>query len=91
MQSAPVAPHKLAVSVLYNGITKTLDYEPHEQGRALFERACQEFGIPGQERDALTLYQSDGTTEVPLDVPVEQGGVKPDTTIILRGRQSSGA
>jgi hypothetical protein len=85
------APARTIVNVTYNGMTRPVDYNLHEQGRALFQRACETFGIPGHERDSLALYLPDNSTEVPPDLPVEQGGVQPNATLILRGRQTSGA
>lgn len=91
MNTTPVAPNKLAVSVLYNGMTEPVDYDPHEHGQALFEQACSKFPIPAGQRANLALYLPDNTTEVPLGASVQQGGVQPKTTLILRPRQSSAA
>jgi hypothetical protein len=88
--TAATAPSRLAVQVIYNGVPQGLAYEPHERARALFEQACNAFGIPAGEREQLALYQPDNTTEVPLDSSVEEAGVKPDTTLILRPREAGG-
>ena len=84
------APSKLKVNVNYNAITEVLHFTEHELGRTLFERACEKFGIPRPARAELALYLPDNSTEVPPDLPVQQGGVKPDTTLILRGRGPGG-
>ena len=77
MQSAPVAPHKLTLAVVYNGVPKPLSYKPHEHGRVLFEHACHAFGIHEHERKELALFLPDNTTEVPLDVPLERPASSP--------------
>lgn len=89
--STTIAPNRLAVFVLYNGLTESIDYEPHEHGQALFEQACSKFQIPAGQRADLALYLPDNTTEVPLGASIEQGGVQPNTTLTLRPRRSSGA
>ena len=90
MDTPTVATAKLALAVVYNGLTKPLTYNAHEHGHALFEKACHAFGIPEREREPLALYLPDNTTEVPPNVSLEQGGVKPDTTLILRPRRAGG-
>lgn len=83
------APSKLQVGVVYNGMTREVHYNPHEQGRVLFEQACHVFEIPEQERGALGLFLSDNATEVRPDMPVEESGVTPGSTLLLRPREVS--
>jgi hypothetical protein len=90
MATETKAPSKLKVEVLYNGLTEEFRYVAQERARALFKQACGKFGIPPGQRDALALYLPDDTTEVPLDASLQQAGVEPGTTLILRGRRQAG-
>jgi len=90
MSSETAAPSRPKIDVNYNALTEVLHFTEHEHGHALFEHACKKFGIPRESRAELALYLPDNTTEVPADLPVEQGGVKPDTTLILRPRGPGG-
>ncbi len=83
------APSKLTVAVLNNGITKTIDYHPHEHGHALFEHACHAFGIRPEDRGELALYLPNDSTEVPPNIPASEGGVEPDTRLVLRPRSAT--
>lgn len=90
MSSETAAPSRLKVDVNYTGIVKPLTYESHEHVRAIFERACNEFGIPESERGPLGLYLPDATDPIPLDVSAQQAGIRPETTLILRGPAGGG-
>lgn len=90
MATQTKAPNKLKVGVFYNGLTEEFLYVAHERVRALFEQACGKFGIPPGQREGLALYMPDDTTEVGLDASLEQAGVAPDTTLILRVRRQAG-
>jgi len=90
MPTPTKAPNKLKVGVFYNGLTDEFPYVAHERVRALFEQACGKFGIPPGQREGLALYMPDDTTEVGLDASLEQAGVAPDTTLILRVRRQAG-
>jgi hypothetical protein len=90
MATETKAPSKLKVEVFYNGLAEEFHFVGHEKGRALFQQACSKFGIPQGQRDALALYLPDDTTEVNLDVSLEQAGVEPGTRVILRGRRQAG-
>lgn len=90
MATETKAPSKLKVGVLYNGLTEEFPYVAQQRARALFQKACAEFGIPPGQRGALGLYLPDDATEVNLDASLEQAGVEPDTTLILRPRRQAG-
>jgi hypothetical protein len=90
MATETKAPSKLKVEVFYNGLTEDFHYVAHERVRTLFAQACEKFGIPPAEREALALYMPDDTTEVNLDTSLEQAGVAPDTKLILRPRRQAG-
>jgi hypothetical protein len=87
MESTTSPTARLAVEVMYKGVTERLGFSARDRARALFERACNEFGIPAAERERLALYLGDCNTEVNVDPSVEQAGVKPDTTLTLRARE----
>ena len=88
MAQAEAAVH-LEVGVLYNGMTRNVRYHRRETGHALFERACHVFEIKPPERGPLALFLPDNATEVRPDVTVEEAGVHPETTLILRPREAS--
>jgi hypothetical protein len=90
MATETKAPSKLKVGVFYNGLTDEFPYVAHKQVRALFEEACGKFGVPPGQREGLALYMPDDTTEVGLDASLEQAGVAPGTTLILRARRQAG-
>ncbi|MEX2557806.1 MAG: hypothetical protein WEB06_19520 [Actinomycetota bacterium] len=81
---------KQQVKITYNGTTLDFDYNPHQAAQALYQHAFHEFHVPESEREALTLYLPDNTTEVNRNVSLEDAGVQPDTTLILRPRQAGG-
>lgn len=81
---------KQQVKIVYNGVPRDFDYNPQQAAQALYQHAFHEFQVPEAERDALSLYLPDNTTEVPREVSLEDAGVQPDTTLILRPRQAGG-
>jgi hypothetical protein len=73
---------KFEVQVVYNGITKPLAVELHEQVQAVLQRAIHLFGVT-QNPHLLSLFREDGT-EVPDNVSVEQAHFKPRELLALR-------
>jgi len=71
---------KASVSVVYNGDTKELRYEPHQAVQALLEHAKQLFGVVTNH--LLSLFASSGT-ELPDNQSVEHAGVKPGDKLVL--------
>lgn len=80
MSQAVRAPRKVAVSVVYDGDTKVLEYEPHQAVQALLEHAKQLFGVVTNH--LLSLFKGDGT-ELTDTVSVEDSGVEPGDKLVL--------
>ena len=51
---------KFDITVVYNGVEKSLDVEPETEVKAILARAIQLFGITGQPH-LLSLFRADGT------------------------------
>jgi hypothetical protein len=84
------APAKLKVEILYVGVTRAVAYHPHERARSLYHESYLAFEIPEPEREQLELYLPDNTTLVNPDLTVEEAGVKPHTSLIMRARSGGG-
>lgn len=74
--------HKFEVFIIYNGVTKPLAIEPHQQVQAVLQHAIQLFGIT-QNQHLLSLFKEDGTT-VPEHQSVRDAGIKPGERLALR-------
>jgi len=77
-----VAATRTAVLVFYGGTSELIDYTPHEQVAALLARAEDVFHITAN-RHLMALFSETGR-ELPDHVSVEDAGVKPGDTLILR-------
>jgi hypothetical protein len=88
--ASPSTEKKQQVQITYNGTTLDFDYNPHQAAQALYQHAFNAFHVPEPEREALALYLPDNTTEVNPNVSVEEAGVQPQTTLILRPRRAGG-
>ena len=77
--------NKFTVTVSYGGVNKPLDLNRNQTVQAVFTHAMKLFHSPGGE---LGLFI--GTTELPLNVSVEQAGITPGVTLLLRPRQVRG-
>lgn len=71
-----------AVVVLYNGVDKTIRYEPNEQVEALLNKAEDAFGIT-TNRHLMSLYNEAGQ-ELSDSSSVEAAGVRPGDQLVLR-------
>jgi hypothetical protein len=74
------AKKKTEVSVVYDGDTKEISYQPHEAVRALLERAKTAFGVVTNH--LLSLFDPGGN-ELSDDVSVEAAGVAPGEKLVL--------
>jgi hypothetical protein len=79
---ATTATNKYEIFIIYNGITKHLTVEPHEQVQALLQQAIHLFGIT-QNSHLLSLFKEDGTV-VPEHQSVLDAGIKPGERLALR-------
>jgi hypothetical protein len=76
----PAVSKKLSVSVVYNGDTQELAYEPHQAVQALLEHAKQLFGVVTNH--LLSLFAASGA-ELTDTESVEDAGVKPGDKLVL--------
>jgi hypothetical protein len=80
MSGAVKAARKTAVSVVYNGDTKVVEYQPHEAMQALLEQAKKVFGVVSNH--LLSLFMSSGT-ELGDAGSVEDAGIEPGDKLVL--------
>jgi len=73
---------KVEVPVVYNGVTREVEAEPHEQVVALLQRAIHDFGIT-QQPHLLSLFRQDGT-KVEEHQSVSQAALNEETLLLLR-------
>lgn len=73
---------KFAVTITYNGVTRSVDANFNETVHALLQRALQVFGsLPAQH--TLSLYD-EGGNELEEKAHVGEVGIKPGTRLLLR-------
>ena len=75
--------NKIEIQIIYNGLTKEFEVQPHEQLTAVVARAAHIFGIT-QNVHTLALFRTDGTEIVPLEQSVAAAGIKPHELLALR-------
>ncbi|MCR4347870.1 MAG: hypothetical protein NUV55_11805 [Sulfuricaulis sp.] len=74
--------NKFEIQIVYNGLTKSLTLEPHQQITAVVEHAAHLFGVT-QNVHTLALFKEDGT-EIPVNQSVAAAGIKPGELLALR-------
>ena len=74
--------HRFSINVVYNGVPRSLEVEPHEQVTSILERAIHLFGIT-QQPHLLSLFFADGSV---VDEAKSAGnaGLTPGITVYLR-------
>ena len=80
--------HKFEIEVSYNGVSRELAVEPHEQVTAVLQRAIQLFGIT-QQPHLLSLFFEDGNV-VNENTSAEAAGLKDDVKVYLRQNVAKG-
>src|SRR5205809_1949036 len=75
---------KTTVTVIYNGRTAILEYEPHQAIQALLTHALHAFGITAAATE-MALFNQAGA-ELPSGGSVEDAGIRPDDELVLRQR-----
>lgn len=85
----PVATNKMTIDVVYNGITKSLDVQPHETVQAALEQAMNLFGIHDQ-RHLMAFFREDGSEVTPENVSLEAAGITPGMVLALRPSRVKG-
>lgn len=73
---------KVEIKIVYNGISRSLSVQLHEQVRALLQQAIHLFGIT-QNAHLLSLFKQDGS-ELPDHVSIGDAGVQPCDVLALR-------
>jgi hypothetical protein len=73
---------KIEVGVIYNGVSKVLEVQPHSRVEGLLHRALTEFGIRDRPH-AYALYTMTGA-EIPNDQSIEAAGIKDKAELFLR-------
>ncbi len=79
---AVVPETKIAVEIVYNGVTKPFQVQPEEQVTALLQKAIATFSIT-QQPHLLSLFRQDGSV-VPENESIERAGLKPGEVLLLR-------
>jgi hypothetical protein len=73
---------KGTVTVVYNGIEKTIEFQPNQEIKALLEHALNEFGVQAN-RHIMSLFTEESVELDDLQ-SVKDAGVKAGDTLILR-------
>jgi hypothetical protein len=76
------AAKRFAVEVVYNGISRVVEVQPHEQVTALLAKSIATFNI-AQNPHLLSLYRQDGSL-VPENGSVQDAGIVADEVLLLR-------
>jgi hypothetical protein len=79
---------KFDIQVSYNGVSRALTVEPHEQVTAVLQHAIQLFGIT-QQPHLLSLFFEDGTV-VSENQSAAASGLKADAKVYLRQNVAKG-
>jgi hypothetical protein len=74
--------HKIEIFIIYNGVTKPIIIETHQQVQAVLQHAIHVFGIT-QNQHLLSLFKEDGTV-VPEHQSVHEAGIKRGEHLALR-------
>lgn len=73
---------KFEIQVVYNGVTKAISVESHQQVNAVREKAIHEFRIT-QNPHLLSFFREDGS-EIPDNQSVADAGIRPGELLALR-------
>lgn len=76
------------VTVVYNGVPKSVTVNPKQAVQAVLQHALNEFGIH-QNRDNFALFKATGQ-ELPLGDSAESAGISEGEQLLLRPRRVSG-
>jgi hypothetical protein len=74
---------KTAVSVVYNGVSKEISFNPRQAVQALLEHALKVFGLPPNNAEGLALFNVQGT-QLPPHVSCHEAGIEPGDELFLR-------
>lgn len=73
---------KTTVTISFNGQDRHFTYQPHEQVRAVLDRALNEFNV-SSNRHLMALFTEAGA-ELPDNESMEAAGVQPGGLLYLR-------
>lgn len=74
---------KITIEVVYNGVPRNFDVQPHETVRAALDKALDAFGIHNQ-RHLFSFFREDGTEVTPENISLQQAGIVQGTVLALR-------
>jgi hypothetical protein len=74
---------KIALEVIYNGLTKDISASPHETVRSVLEEAIRKFHVVNQPH-VLALFRTDGSEVTPETMSLAEANITNDTTLLLR-------
>lgn len=77
-----MASEKPSVTIIYNGLEKSLEYNPEATVRVLLDHAIKAFGI-SQNPHLLALFNQAGA-ELQDNQSAEAAGIKPGDRLLLR-------
>lgn len=80
---------KLSVSIAYNGLNDSFDYNEKQATGALRAHALNHYDIRGQVREENFLFGPDNQTELADDRPLEEQ-IIPGSQLYLRPRAAGG-
>jgi len=76
-----------SVTVVYNGVRKSIEVNPKQALQAVFQHALKVFGLQGTANNLQLML---GNTQLNLNTKVEDAGIKPGSELFLRPRQARG-
>lgn len=81
-QPKPNTDKKLQLTIVYNGIEKPLEVQPHASVKSILERAIHMFTIAAQPH-LLSLFRADGT-KVEENQSASEAGLADGAVLYLR-------
>jgi hypothetical protein len=78
-----VATKKITVSVVYNGLTKELELQPHMTVTAALQQALNAFNVQDQ-RHVQAFYRENGSEVTPENVSLTEAGIEDKALLALR-------
>jgi hypothetical protein len=83
------AQKKFSITVVYNGVSKSIEVQPQETIKAVFEHALRAFGPITVPPHTLALFNEAGQ-ELNETAHVNDVGIKPGDKLLLRARAVQG-
>ena len=83
-----IAATQFEVTVVYNGVSKSIEVNPNQSVQAVLQHALNEFGIR-QNRENFGLFAQTGQ-ELDTAISAEAAGITPESQLLLRPRRVAG-